>query len=1138
MNRVKKKTLWRDIKKCFSKSKGRFISILCLVALGSFALVGLQVAGPDMRQTGEHYFERLKLADVSVIGDYGIDANDRAAIDRVSGAERIAYGYLKDVVLTGTETSLRVFSETDGISEYKLVEGRMPVAEDEVALASFLSDAYSIGDTLSVTEKEDLTGSTVLKHHELKLVGFVNSGELLSIINMGQSTAGTGELQGYAVVPEAAFDSEVYMIARLSFSDTKDVDPYSDAYTDRIEAHKAELNSLLAEHPSMRLASIKEEYQAKIDDAQAQIDAGRAELTDACDELTAGEEQLAEARLAYQAGMTQYQTQSISAIRQLAAAQQKLASAERQIEDAEAELAEKRGELETAEAQLAQARSDLDAGWASYEEKAGQLEELNRTKAQLDAAQAQLDAEIAAAESATGMTIEQIAAALPTLEQTLPQEQYEQLCALIAAKAELERQWAAYRAAAEQAAGADEQLQAAKAELERGEAEYTAKTAELSDAQKQLAAAQSALSQNKQALSEAQTAFRERKLEAERSLATAKRTLDEAAEQIAENEQKLADGWAEYAEKKPEAEREIADAEEKVASAQRALDSLKQPVYALDTRRETPGSEGYRIYGNVSNIIDSLADIFPIFLYFVAALVTLTTMTRFVDEERINSGTLKALGYDNRDIVKKFTVYGTAAGLSGAVIGIAAGHTLLPKIVYHAYGKSFTYPEIELHVYPGISVVALVLAFLCTVLPAYLVARHELKEKPAALLQPKPPEAGAKILLERIRPVWNRMSFTHKVTARNIFRYKKRVLMTIFGVCGSVTLIFAGFSMQHAISGVKDRQFTRIMKYDLIVAENDGLDREQSDRIDALLDDGAVAAEMPIHYETVTKVAGKNRDSQSIKLIVPSDAAELADVITLCDRKSGEPLTLSDDGCILSERLAKLLDVKVGDTLEFSDENQQSRSVRIAGVTEMYTGHFLFMSRVCYESVYSGGYASNAHLVTLTDRSSASAQQQASRFMELDGVKGVVQNTTMTNQIDTIVHSLNRIMQILIIVAMLLAVVILYNLTNINVSERIRELSTIKVLGFYNKEVTLYIYRETILLTVIGIMVGYGFGDALYRYMLAVVPPDDVMFNPALGAKAFVIPLLVIALITAVLGLMMNRRLKHVDMLEALKSVE
>lgn len=465
---MKKKTLWRDIKKCFSKSKGRFISILCLVALGSFALVGLQVAGPDMRQTGEHYFERLKLADVSVIGDYGIDANDRAAIDRVSGAERIAYGYLKDVVLTGTETSLRVFSETDGISEYELVEGRMPVAEDEVALASFLSDAYSIGDTLSVMEKEDLAGSTVLKHHELKLVGFVNSGELLSIINMGQSTAGTGELQGYAVVPEAAFDSEVYMIARLSFSDTKDVDPYSDAYTDRIEAHKAELNSLLAEHPSMRLVSIKEEYQAKIDDAQAQLDAGRAELTDACDELTAGEEQLAEARLAYQAGMTQYQTQSISAIRQLAAAQQKLTSAERQIEDAEAELAEKCGELETAEAQLTQARSDLDAGWASYEEKTGQLEELNRTKAQLDAAQAQLDAEIAAAESATGMTIEQIAAALPTLEQTLPQEQYEQLCALVAAKAELERQWAAYRAAAEQAAGADEQLRAAKAELERG----------------------------------------------------------------------------------------------------------------------------------------------------------------------------------------------------------------------------------------------------------------------------------------------------------------------------------------------------------------------------------------------------------------------------------------------------------------------------------------------------------------------------------------------------------------------------------------------------------------------------------------------------------------------------------------------
>ena len=382
------------------------------------------------------------------------------------------------------------------------------------------------------------------------------------------------------------------------------------------------------------------------------------------------------------------------------------------------------------------------------------------------------------------------------------------------------------------------------------------------------------------------------------------------------------------------------------------------------------------------------------------------------------------------------------------------------------------------------------------------------------------------------------MNFTHKVTARNIFRYKKRMLMTIFGVCGSVTLIFAGFSVQNSISGIKDRQFGDIMKYDLIVAQNDGLDETQTEEINTLLNSDEIKSQIPIHYETVSKTAGKNNDTQSIKLIVPDNEDMLADYIKLCNRSSGKTIELSDDGGVISERLAKLIGVRVGDTFEFSDENKNVRTVKVSGITEMYTGHFIFMNRACYESSFSHKYASNANLVTLNDRSSDNAKLQASKFIELDGVKGVVQNTTLTNQIDTIVHSLNKIMQILIIVAMLLAVVILYNLTNINVSERIRELSTIKVLGFYNKEVTMYIYRETMLLTVIGILVGFIFGDALYRYILAIVPPDDVMFNPALGAEAFIIPIIVIAVITLVLGLMMNRRLKNVDMLEALKSVE
>lgn len=1293
---MKNKTLWKDIKKCFLKSKGRFFSIMCLIAIGSFALVGLQVAGPDMRKTGENYFNQLHLADISVIGDYGIDKENQTAINKISGAEKIEYGYLKDVVISDSNTSIRVFSATNGISEYEVVSGRMPESENEVAIASFFSDEYKIGDTISFTEKADVAGDTVLKNNKLKIVGFVNSSELLSIINMGQSTAGTGELQGYAVVTPKAFDSDVYMIARLSFKDTEGVDPYSNEYTKLVQAHKDELDALLADQPNLRLTSIKNEYQEKIDDAQSQIDDAKKELSDALEKLedgeselsdakqkyadglseyetqkadaekqlknaekelvsaakkiSEGESQLSEAKKKYENGLSEYKTQKATAEKQLKEAEQKLNSAKQEISNGETELAEKKQELSDAKTALQKARKTLDTNWAEYNKKLAQLETLKNSKAQLDSAQKELDIQIAKAESATGMTISEIEDSLPEMKTQLDssksqyemlsqlfdiktqrdstigspmyvildtkyqialktaglteetanalyaqldtmqtqineaETQYNQLCKLVETKHTLDEKWAEYNTASEQAQGAEEQLSAAKAELEKGEKEYSEKETEIASADKQISAAEeqlknakkeyqtglseyntkkseanTKLSAAKQELdsaakkisdnenelniakkkySDGQIEYKNKKSEANKKLSDAKNELNKASTKISDNEAELADGWKEYNEKKPDAEKDISDAEEKVAEAQDKLNSLKSPVYAMDTRREVPGSEGYRIYSTVSNIIDALANIFPIFLYFVAALVTLTTMTRFVDEERINSGTLKALGYSNKDIIKKFVVYGFTASMIGAIIGIIAGHILLPKIVYNAYGHSFTYPSIELHFYPVISIVALILAFLCAVVPAFIVSKKELKERPSALLQPKPPEAGSKIFLERITPIWNRMSFTHKVTARNIFRYKKRMLMTIFGVCGSVTLIFAGFSVQHSISGIKARQFGEIMKYDLIVAQNEGINEKQQNEITKLLSDDSVDSYIPIHYESVTKVAGKNEDKQEIKLIAPENSDALQKYITLVNRSSHIEIQLSDDGCVISERLAKLLNVGIGDTFEITDSENNIQTVKVSDITEMYTGHFIFMNSNYYKTVFYKDYNANANLVKLNDRSTDNANEQASRFIELDGVKGVVQNTTLMNQIDTIVLSLNNIMTILIIVAILLAVVILYNLTNINVSERIRELSTIKVLGFYNNEVTMYIYRETIILTLLGILLGFGLGDALYLYIISIVPPDEVMFNPALGLKAFVVPTIVILVITVVLGIIINRRLKNVDMLEALKSVE
>jgi putative ABC transport system permease protein len=362
--------------------------------------------------------------------------------------------------------------------------------------------------------------------------------------------------------------------------------------------------------------------------------------------------------------------------------------------------------------------------------------------------------------------------------------------------------------------------------------------------------------------------------------------------------------------------------------------------------------------------------------------------------------------------------------------------------------------------------------------------------------------------------------------------------MTIFGVAGSVALLFTGLAVQHSISGINQRQFGDLVHYDLIVAHTDYVPASQQKKIDQLLAKKDVKEHTTIHYEQLTKAAGKANDTQQIKLIVPSDADTFNNYIRLINRQSQRKLSLQSNGVVISERLADLLGAKVGDTITLRDSNNTPRRMKVTGITEMYMGHFAFMSKTAYAQAFAKSFSTNADLVNLKDRSLRNTRKQSAQFMKLTGVAGVVQNTTLRSQISTIVNSLDKIMMVLIIVAGLLAIVILYNLTNINVSERMRELSTIKVLGFYDNEVTMYIYRETIILSLFGIIVGYGLGALLHRYILWAVPPDEVMFNPALGAMGFILPLIVVAVITLFLGFFVNHRLKNVDMLEALKSVD
>ena len=1008
-----KRILWKDIRQTLSGSIGRFVSIVCLMALGSFALVGLKVAGPDMQATGAEFYGRNNLADVTVVSTYGLSEDDKDVIGRADGVRGIEYGYFKDVVIKGTDSSMRVFSKPEYISTYDVVEGRMPKRQGEIVLDLNQRSAFAVGSTLDVTEKADISGSTVLRHHRFEVVAFVRASEIVSGLNMGQSTSGSGTLTSYAVAMPSEFDSEVTMIARIVYNDTEHLNYWTDDYRDRIQKHKDQLVKLLAGQPEARESSIREQQQEKIDQAR------------------------------------------------------------QQVKDSEQQLDDARTQLELTKTMLDQA--------------AAMLNKMERV-------------------GTTGAVYEQLKQRYETVlgqYNTSVQEYNERL---------------------EEYNNGLQQYQDGVNQLEQGSQEYQNNADNLAQASNLIANKQAQLGQVASQAGSTAVDGAEQLIEGQRSI--------EKAEE--EYESKL----AEFNSNKPKAEKKIAEAKTRIELAQEQADNLTVPAYSVSGRREGLTSQGYRVYMVIVNIIGKLANIFPIFLYFVAALVTFTTMGRMVDEERTNSGTLKAPGYTNGDVMLKFTVYGFTASTIGTVIGVLAGHTVLPLIVEHAYSSGFTMPSIKLGFHPWVTLVSFLLAWMSAVVPTWIVASRELREKPAALLLSKPPAKGSKIFLERVTPIWNRLNFTRKVTARNIFRYKMRMFMTIFGVCGAVSLLTAGLGVQASIGQIGERQFDELIHYDLIAVEQSSTNSAQIDELKKALNKDSVSSSIAAHYEELSKTSGKNSDKQQITLLATDDAYNFGTYLTLRDRSSHEKRIMVNDGAIISERLSEMLHVSVGDSFSVTDAGGVERTVKVSGICEMYIGHFVFMNAQCYEKMFGTDYSENSYMVRLKDSSVANAERQGARLMKLSAVQSVVQNTTQKNMVSTIVESLNQIMEVLIIVAVMLAVVILYNLTNLNVSERIRELSTIKVLGFHTNETTMYIYRETMLLSGLGILAGYGFGAWLHGYIVTEVPPDEVMFDPALGWKAFVVPLLVVGVVLAVLGWVVYRRLKTVDMLAALKSVE
>ena len=644
----------------------------------------------------------------------------------------------------------------------------------------------------------------------------------------------------------------------------------------------------------------------------------------------------------------------------------------------------------------------------------------------------------------------------------------------------------------------------------------------LDEGKKQLDEAETNLTAGKKRLQEIETRLQAQENQVsqlpEPQKSQASSQLEEAKKQLKQEQEKLS-----------QAETDLTNEKAKWQTSQDEVNALIEPTYHVYNRKSSPTGQGYLMYSNSAMSIRAVGNIFPVVLYAVAAMVTFITMTRFVDEERTNAGIFKALGYHSKDIIAKFVIYGLVAGTLGTLLGILIGHYILAPTISHIITERMIVGESQQYFYWTYSCLALGLSLIASVLPAYLVSRRELHEEAAQLLLPKPPVKGSKILLERITFIWSHLSFTQKVTARNIFRYKQRMLMTIFGVAGSVALLFAGLGIQSSVLGVADRQFKDLQQYQMILSVNSRASDSDKAKLEEKLQSDEVENYRLISSKQVEeKYAGK-AGVQTVTMMV-TDQDDLAPFVVL--EKNGEKLGLSN-GVVLTEKLAQLAGVSLGDNFTID-----GKTFKVGAITEHYVGHFVYMNQATYEKIYGQAPKMNTYLVQLKDKSEGNTERVAGEFMDLAAVSGLVQNASTIQLFESFANSLNHTMAILVLVSVLLAIVILYNLTNINVAERIRELSTIKVLGFHNKEVTLYIYRETILLSLIGMIVGLVSGFYLHQFLIQMIAPGTFRFQPKVGWEVYLIPVLAVSVILTILGFFVNHYLRKLDMLEALKSVE
>ena len=876
-----------------------------------------------------------------------------------------------------------------------------------------------------------------------------------------------------------------------------------------------------------------EEYEDALDEyekGRAEYEDGLAQYEDGVKELESGEKELAAGRRQLESGERQLEELAKTVTDALAAAGSPYGGApEKLLEDLgrgdSAAIAATDGALNNMRAQItggiAKAQSKID-------EMQDQLVTVNTAIDQLSQIppeymtpeQKQMLAEAQAAKPQLEAGIATAQATKAELEENLSQLNSISASSLAASKRELDDGWDEYYAGEAELDAGRKELRDAKMELDDAKAQLDDAPAQLADAKKELSDARKKLDDGWKDYYDGEAQY-----------ADGVKELSDAYTELTDGERDYRKGLREYADGKAEADEKIADAQEKITDARRKVADIDSCEWYIFSRSYNPGYTGF---GQDADRMANLASVLPIIFFLVAALVCLTTMTRMVEEQRVQIGALKALGYSRLAISWKYIGYGLLPSLVGGVLGLVIGYILFPKMIFTAYQIMYQMPDIELHAYTDISLFSVLAAVACTTVATLWACLATLRETPASLMRPRTPKAGKRVFLEYIKPLWRRMSFIHKVTARNLFRYQKRFWMTVIGIGGCTALIIAGFGMRSSLLFTMSRQYDELFHYSAqVTLADNALPEERAAVEDFLAGDSRVVNYIPCAASSATVVTPSYSTTAYVE-VMASD--EIGKVVDLFDYKSGDPITMGDEGVYIDQKLSELLKVSVGDTF-FLDGDVRG-DVTVAGIYEHYTGHFIYMTPGYYENALHADGEPNAYLLNFTSDDTDTCN---AIFEKLLDMSGVATTSRMRDTQDTYMHSMERVdfvVVIIILAAAALAMVVLFNLSNINITERQRELATIKLLGFYDGEVSAYVYRENIVLTVFGILMGCFMGHWLHIYLVRSTEIDLMMFGRQTAPSAYVYAAILTALFSLLVNVLAHFKMKKIDMVESLKSAE